>query len=393
MDTTDDQYLMKTTPRPDVVMVKGEGSYLWDSSGKKYLDFVQGWAVNALGHAPEVLRQAATEQASLLVTASPAYHNAPQLKLAKRLCSLTGLDQAHFSSSGAEANEVAVKLARKWGKVHKNGAYEILTTHHAFHGRTLAMMAASGKPGWDELFPPLPAGFRHVKYGDVSAVAGAISPQTAAVMVEPVQGEAGVVVPPRGYLNDLRHLADEARILLIVDEIQTGLGRTGPLFAFQSQMLQPDILTLGKGLGAGFPISATLAKRHACCFDFGDQGGTFNGNPLGAAVANAVLDALLTGDVLANVAAMGRHLELSLRDLAARLGLLQVRGQGLLWAVDLGLDIAAAVRDNAFERGLLVNAARPSVLRLMPSLCVTAGEIDQGIESLGDSIDSVLAAA
>lgn len=239
MDTTDDQYLMKTTPRPDVVMVRGKGSYLWDSSGKRYLDFVQGWAVNALGHAPDVLRQAAIEQTSLLVTASPAYHNAPQLKLAKRLCALTGLDQAHFSSSGAEANEVAVKLARKWGRLHKNGAYEIVTTHNAFHGRTLAMMAASGKPGWDELFPPLPAGFRHVKYGDVSAVAAALSSQTVAIMVEPVQGEAGVVVPPGGYLNELRQLADQAGILLIVDEIQTGLGRTGPHLPFRARRSTP----------------------------------------------------------------------------------------------------------------------------------------------------------
>ena len=393
MATINDQYLMKVTSRPNVVMLRGNGSYLWDNNGKQYLDFIQGWAVNALGHAPRELRAAIAEQSSLLVTPSPAFHNAPQLKLAKRLCELSGLAQVHFSNSGAEANEVAVKLARKWGKTRKGGAYEIITTHNAFHGRTLAMMAASGKSGWDELFPPLPAGFRRVKFGDVSAAAAAISPNTAAIMVEPIQGEAGVVVPPEGYLKALRRLADQAGILLILDEIQTGIGRTGTLFAFQDQGLLPDILTLGKGLGAGFPISATLARAGACCFEMGDQGGTFNGNPLGAAVANAVLDALLNDGSLAHVVAMGQHLEMGLRGLANCSGFGQIRGKGLLWAVDLGGDTAGAVKDEAFERGLLVNAARPSVLRFMPSLRVTAAEIDEAIDCLRDCLAAVTAAA
>ncbi len=393
MNPINDQYLMKVTPRPDVVMVKGEGSYLWDNRGRKYLDFIQGWAVNALGHGSRLLREAIVNQADVLVTPSPAFHNAPQLELAKRLSKLTGLDQAHFSSTGSEANEVAVKLARKWGKTRRNGAFEIITTHNAFHGRTLAMMAASGKPGWDQLFPPMPAGFRRLDYGDATAIAQAIRPHTVAVMVEPIQGEAGVIIPPNGYLKALRQLADASGILLIVDEIQTGMGRTGALFAYQTDHILPDVLTLGKGLGAGFPISATLARQHACCFDFGDQGGTFNGNPLAAAVANAVVAAMTQDGFLANVEELGRYFERRLWDLAENLNLRHVRGKGLLWAVDLGCDLAIAVRDSAFERGLIINAARPSVLRFMPSLLVTIPEIDEAIDCLDQSLTAVLAVA
>ncbi len=393
MNPIDDKHLIKVTPRPNLIMVKGQGSHLWDNHGKQYLDFVQGWAVNALGHSSPELRDAVAKQAELLVTPSPAFHNVPQLRLAARLTELTGLDQAHFSSSGAEANEVAVKLARKWGKVAKNGAYEIITTHDSFHGRTLAMMAASGKPGWDALFPPVFAGFRKVPFGDVASVSQAMSPHTVAIMVEPIQGEAGVVVPPQGYLKALRQLADDSGVLLILDEIQTGIARTGTLFAYQAERILPDILTLGKGLGAGFPISATLAALKACCFDYGDQGGTFNGNPLGTAVANSVLDVVCQADFLANVSRVGEHLEYALNQLAARMNFKQVRGKGLLWAVDLGSEIAFAVRDACLQNGLIVNAARPAILRFMPSLRVTAAEVDAAIDLLEASLTSVLAAA
>ena len=393
MNSIDNQYLMNVTARPEVVMIQGRGSYLWDNRGKKYLDFIQGWAVNALGHCPAELRDALVTQAELLVTPSPALHNAPQLELAKRLSELSGLDQSHFSSTGAEANEVAVKLARKWGKTQGNGAYEIITTHDAFHGRTLAMMAASGKPSWDQLFPPTPEGFRRVAYGDVAAAAQAISSHTVAIMVEPIQGEAGVVVPPPGYLGELRHLADASKILLILDEIQTGMGRTGTLFAYQAHQVLPDILTLGKGLGAGFPISATLARKQVCCFEQGDQGGTFNGNPLAAAVAIAVLTSMTTPGFLAHVIEVGNYLEERLWKLAERWNFKQIRGKGLLWAVDFGGDIAAAVKDAAFERGLIVNAARPSIMRLMPSLRVTVEEIDEAIAQLEESLTLVSAVA
>jgi acetylornithine/N-succinyldiaminopimelate aminotransferase len=299
----------------------------------------------------------------------------------------------HFSNSGAEANEVAIKLARKWGKVKKNGAYEVITTHDAFHGRTLAMMAASGKPGWNQMFPPLPDGFRKVPYGDAAAMAQAITSHTAAIMVEPIQGEAGVVIPPAGYLKALRQLANERNILLILDEIQTGMGRTGTMFACAHEGIVPDILTLGKGLGAGFPISATLALKHAACFDCGDQGGTFNGNPLGTAVALAVVNAVANDEFLGRVQAMGAYLGEKLNALSRAWRGSWARGRGLLWALELGSDRAEEIRDAALSRGLIVNAARPSILRLAPSLRVSKSELDEAIECLETALLAVQRAA
>ena len=393
MNAINEKYLMKVATRPDVVMVRGQGSYLWDDTGRRYLDFVQGWAVNALGHAPSEIAEALAKQASILLTPSPAYHNGPQIRLAERLCTLTGLDEVHFSSSGAEANEVAVKLARKWGRLNKRGAFEVVTTHNGFHGRTLAMMAASGKPGWSDLFPPNPPGFRHVAFGDAAAMSEAITEKTAAIMVEPIQGEAGVIVPTMGYLRQLRGMADEANVLLILDEVQTGLGRTGRLFAFEHEEVKPDILTLGKGLGGGFPISATLARTRASCLELGDQGGTFNGNPLGACVANAVLDTVLDDEFLVAVRDNGRHLVDRLQHSAREFGFRDVRGMGLLVAIELSSALATNVRDAAFERGLLINAARPTILRFMPSLRVSHAEIDEAVARLHESLASVRAAA
>ena len=293
------QYLMRITDRPDLVMVRGAGSYLWDTNGRRYLDFVQGWAVNALGHSAREVAAALAEQAAKLCTASPALHNASELELAARLCRLSGMAQAHFASSGAEANEAALKLVRKWGERERGGAYEVVTTHGSFHGRTMAMMSASGKPGWDQMFRPQLAGFVKVPYGDPNAVRAAIGPRTVAVMVEPIQGEGGVVVPPPGYLRALRSLCDAHRVLLVLDEVQTGIGRTGTLFAWQSAGVLPDVMTLGKGLGGGVPISALLAAPKACCFEPGDQGGTYNGNSLVTAVALAVLEVVTAPGFLA----------------------------------------------------------------------------------------------
>ena len=384
--------LMPITSRPAPVMVRGERSYLWDADGRAYLDFVQGWAVNALGHCPPELVAALRSQADRLITPSPALHNAPQLELAQALASASGLAQVHFANSGAEANEVAVKLARKWGRLHRDGAYQIVTTTGAFHGRTLAMMAASGKPGWDDLFPPLPDGFARVPFGDSGAVRSAISKTTAAIMVEPIQGEAGVVMPPSGYLGELRRIADETGVLLILDEIQTGMGRTGKLFCYEHAGIRPDILSLGKGLGGGVPISAVLATEPVSCFEPGDQGGTFNGNPLMTAAASAVLDTVNEQTFLDRVSAAGARLERGLLELASRHGA-RVRGQGLLWALVLdGID-ARRVAAAAFETGLLVNPAQPDVLRLMPSLRVSDSEIDLAIARLDPLLDGARAAA
>ena len=380
--------LMSIVPRPDAVMVRGVGSTLWDSAGREYLDFIQGWAVNALGHAaPEVVDTLAA-QAARLITPSPALHNAP---LARVLTAASGLAQAHFCNSGAEANEVAVKLARKWGRLHRSGTAQIVTTHGGFHGRTLTMMAASGKPGWDQLFPPAAPGFERVPFGDSDAMRAAITPETAAIMVEPIQGEAGVVVPPRDYLASLRAIADEQGVLLILDEIQTGMGRTGQLFGFQHAGIRPDILTLGKGLGGGVPISAVVATEHVCCFEPGDQGGTYNGNPLMTAVANAVFEAVSQPQFLMRVRQAGDRLSAGLTAIAERHGAgngaIRVRGAGLLWALVLPSAGAGALAAMTMADGLLVNPAQADVLRLMPSLRVTDGEIDRAL----DMLDSALA--
>jgi acetylornithine/N-succinyldiaminopimelate aminotransferase len=367
---------MKVAARPPQIMVRGSGSYLWDHEGRRYLDFVQGWAVNALGHAPPEVLAALQAQAETLITASPAFHNAPQLSFARELTGAAGLAQVHFTNSGAEANEAALKLARKWGRLHRGGAYQIITTLGSFHGRTLALMAASGKPGWDALFPPVMPGFVKVPYGDAAAVAAQIGPETVAVMVEPIQGEAGVIVPPEGYLRELRAVCDAHGLLLIFDEVQTGMGRTGRLFAFEHEGAKPDILTLGKGLGGGVPISAVLANERASCFVPGDQGGTYNGNPLMVAVARSVFDVVSGDEFLATVRARERYLQQRLAPLCAARGM-GLRGRGLLWALLLPEPTAEAIVARCFAEGLLINAPRPNLLRLMPSLRVSETEIDE----------------
>ncbi|HET7539747.1 MAG TPA: acetylornithine transaminase [Polyangiaceae bacterium] len=373
--------LMNVAVRPSRIMVRGSGSYLWDHEGTRYLDFVQGWAVNALGHAPPEIAAALQAQAQTLITASPAFHNAPQLSFAQELTRAAGMAQVHFTNSGAEANEAALKLARKWGRRERAGAHEIITTQGSFHGRTLALMAASGKPGWEALFPPLMPGFVKVPYGDVAAVAAQIGPQTVAVMVEPIQGEAGVVVPPEGYLRELRRLCDEHGLLLICDEVQTGMGRTGSLFAFEREQVQPDILTLGKGLGGGVPISAVLANERASCFVPGDQGGTYNGNPLMVAVARSVFEVVSREDFLATVRARERSLEQRLAPVCAEHGI-GLRGRGLLWALVLPEPSAEAIVARSFAAGLLINAPRPNLLRLMPSLRVSEAELEEFTRTL-----------
>ncbi|HEY6723853.1 MAG TPA: aminotransferase class III-fold pyridoxal phosphate-dependent enzyme [Polyangiaceae bacterium] len=369
--------LMKTAVRPAAVMARGSGSYLWDEAGNRYLDFIQGWAVNALGHSPAVLREALTQHSALLLTPSPAFHNRPQLELARRLVELTGAHQVTFLNSGAEANEAAIKLARKWGRLHKQGAFGVVTTHGAFHGRTIATMAASGKPGWDQLFPPYPPGFAKVPFGDAAAMEAAIDSTIVALMVEPIQGEAGVVVPPPGYLAALRRLCDAHDLLLIADEVQTGVGRTGRFLAQEHEQVRADITTLGKGLGGGVPVAAVLANERAACFEPGDQGSTFGGNPLMTGAALAIVEAVSAPAFLAQVREQGDYLGNVLDELASAFGGAVARGQGLLRAIVFDRPQAPALTDAARARGLLVNAARPEILRLMPQLAVSRAEIDE----------------
>jgi len=382
------EYLMPITERPGEVFVRGEGAWLWDEAGKRYLDWLQGWAVNALGHCPQVVTQALQAQSTQLLTPSPAVYNLPALKLAARLCELSGFAQVFFGSTGAEANEGAIKLARKWGRVRRAGAHEIITFENGFHGRNLATMAASGKAGWDRLFPPQMPGFAKARLNDLDSVMGAINERTVAIMLEPVQGEAGVRPASLAFLKSLRHLCDEHGLLLIFDEIQTGCGRLGQLFAFQGLGVTPDIMTLGKGLGGGVPISAVLAQAHCSVFEHGDQGGTYAGNPLMCAVGLEVLNVLSQPTFLADVRANGALLRRGLEELSVREGLGEVRGDGLLLAMELNDDIAPAMVRECRAHGLLVNAARPNCLRFMPRLNSTAQEVHQGLGTLSAVVRS-----
>jgi acetylornithine/N-succinyldiaminopimelate aminotransferase len=381
------EHLMKITDRPSAVMVKGAGSWLWDQDGKRYLDFVQGWAVNCLGHSPRVVLDALAAQGERLINCSPAYYNEPMGRLAGLLAETSGLDQVFLCNSGAEANEGAIKLARKWGARHRAGAAEIVTMHGGFHGRTLATMAASGKAGWDALFPPAVPGFRKVPLGNIGAVAEAITPGTVAVMLEPIQGEAGVFEAGDDYLRALRALTAERGILMIVDEIQTGIGRTGRFFGYQHAGIEPDLVTVGKGLGGGVPLTALVVSERVSCFEPGDQGGTFNGNPLMAAVGCAVVETVKQPPFLQTVTARGAYLTDRLRTLAGQLGLGEIRGRGLLQAVELRGRDARKVAATALDHGLLVNAPRSDTLRFMPALTVTGEEIDEMILRLRASLD------
>jgi len=374
--------LIEITSRPETVFVEGRGSWLSDASGRRYLDFVQGWAVNCLGHSPPLLLDALKAQAEKLINCSPAYYNEPMLRLARLLAEKSGLDQSFFTNSGAEANEGAIKLARKWGSLHRGGAYEIITMEHGFHGRTLATMSASGKPQWEALFEPKVPGFVKVPLNDLGAVEAAITEKTVAVMLEPIQGEAGVFAATDAYLRGLRALTERHGILLILDEIQTGVGRTGRLFAYEHAGILPDVMTLGKGLGGGVPLAAMLTRYQTACFAHGDQGGTFNGNPLMTAVGCAVIEAVSMPEFLAQVAATGDYLASRLASLGERHGMGGVRGRGLLLALDLGREIGPRIAESAREAGLLVNAPRPDSLRFMPALNVSREEVDAMIAIL-----------
>lgn len=378
--------LMDITPRPPVVFVAGQGSWLTDSEGRAYLDFIQGWAVNTLGHSPRAITEALAHQAKRLINCSPAFYNDQMIKLAGLLTQHSGLHQVFLANSGAEANEGAIKLARKWGAKHRDGAYEIITMDHGFHGRTLATMAASGKEQWEHLYEPKVSGFVKVPLNDLAAVEAAISPRTVAVMLEPIQGEAGVFEATDAFLRGLRALTRERGLLLILDEIQTGIGRTGTMFGFQHAGTPPDIMTLAKGLGGGVPLAALVAHRDVCCFEYGDQGGTFCGNPIMAAVGCAVMETVAQSGFLARVTVAGERLAERLHALSQRHGCGEVRGKGLLLALDLKRDVAAQVATLAMQRGLLVNAPRPDSLRFMPALTVSDAEIDQ----MADILDTVL---
>jgi acetylornithine/N-succinyldiaminopimelate aminotransferase len=388
MQTTGNS-LMFITKRPDIVFVRGKGSWLYDEAGHAYLDFVQGWAVNSLGHSPLVVREALAAQAERVINVSPAYYNEPMCRLADLLANLSGLDRVFFANSGAEANEGAIKLARKWGLQKRGGAFEIVVFEGAFHGRTLATMSASGKPEWKDLYEPKVPGFVRVQRNDIAAVRRAIGPKTAAVMLEPIQGEAGVEPFSSDFLSSLRQLTRDLGVLLILDEIQTGIGRTGRMFCFEHTGVQPDVMTLGKGIGSGVPLAAVLARKDICLFEVGDQGGTFNGNPLMTAAGLAVVQEIAQPGFLSAVRENGEYLAKRLQRVSRNFGLREVRGRGLLLALELERDYGPKVVEAALERRLLLNAPKATALRFVPALNVSREEIDQMIGLLQESLRQV----
>jgi acetylornithine/N-succinyldiaminopimelate aminotransferase len=385
----DTDSLMFVTSRPPIVFTEGQGMWITDHTGKRYLDYLQGWAVNCLGHSPQCIQDALTTQAKRIINPSPAFYNEPMMGLASRLTANSCFDRVFFANSGAEANEGAIKLSRKWGKLNKNAAggdrFEIITFNHSFHGRTLATMSASGKTGWDTLYAPQVSGFPKAELGDLASVERLINDNTVAVMLEPVQGEGGVIPASRDFMEGLRALTKKHGLLLIVDEVQSGMGRTGELFAYQLSGIEPDIMTLGKGIGGGVPLSALLCREEIACFEAGEQGGTYNGNPLISAVGIAVLDTLLAPGFLESVKEKGAYLRSQLLILSEGHGLEGERGEGLLRALKLGSDIGPKIvemgRDLA-PVGLLLNSPRPNLLRFMPALNITTEEIDQMIAML-----------
>ncbi len=382
------KYLMNTTQWMPMILVKGEGHYVWDEEGRKYLDFVGGWAVCCLGHCHPVMVEAITEQAKILTQASPNVCDPQKIRLAELLVKNSCLDKVFFQSTGAEANEGAVKLARRYGKLKLNGAFEVITALNSFHGRTLAMTAATGQPHYQDNYKPLPAGFKNVPYNDIDAIKAATTSDTCAVMLEPVQGEGGVNIPDDNYLKQVRQWCDQKGILLILDEIQTGMGRCGTLFAYQQYGVEPDIMTLAKGLGGGVPIGAFLAKDHCAVFNPGDHGSTYGGNPLMCAVGNAVVKYIVENDVPGNARKVGTYLLKQLQQLQQKYPfIINVRGKGLLLAIEFDKPLAQDIMLACLKEGLWTNRVQPNTIRMMPPLIIGNKEVDEAIRIM----DQVLA--
>jgi acetylornithine/N-succinyldiaminopimelate aminotransferase len=379
---------MQTGKRMPVVILRGEGTRVWDDQGKEYLDFFGGPSTVSLGHChPEVVT-ALTEQAQTLIHVSNTVYSVPQLRLAELLVESSCLDRVYFCNSGAEANEGAIKLARKWGRERKNGSCEIICAESSFHGRTLAAVTATGTDKYKAPFAPLPEGFVHVPFSDIEALRRATGPNTCAVLLEPIQGEGGVNVPDDDYLRQVRAWCDEQNLLLILDEIQTGIGRTGSLFAYQQCGAEPDVMTLAKGLGSGVPLGAVLSKEHCSVFTPGDHGSTFGGNPLACHVGYTVLKYIIDHDIPGQVAKKGRYLADRLHGLEDRhASVTEVRGKGLLWALELDGETAEEMSLACLREGLIVNHVKPTALRLAPPLTVSEAEIDRAVAV----IDRVLA--
>lgn len=369
---------LRTFSRVPLTLVRGQGAWVWDDQGKKYLDFVGGWAVDSLGHCPPVVVEALEKQAKTLIQVSNQFYTVPQIELAQILVQNSCLDRVFFCNSGAEAAEGAVKLARRYGRIRLRGAYKIITTYSSFHGRTLAMTAATGQSKFQEPYDPLPNGFTNVEYDDIEAIKAATTAQTCGVMLEPIQGEGGVNVPHNSYLKEVETWCREKDILFILDEVQTGVGRTGTLFAYEQYDVEPDIMTLAKGLGSGVPIGALLAKESVSLFSPGEHGSTFGGNPLVCAAAYATVKYIIDNGIVGRVKQVGKYCLTKLENLKRQFDFItDVRGRGLLIAIEFSDEIAGDVVMACLEKGLLVNKVKPNAIRLMPPLIITENEVDE----------------
>ena len=381
--------LMPSVERPAQVFVRGQGSWMWDSDSRAYLDFTQGGAANSLGHSPAALTRAIAEQAQSLINPGSGFFNRGMLDLAERLCHSTGSDQVHFLNTGAEANEGAIKLARKWGQLHRGGAHRIITATGSCHGRSFGAMSASGSGTFDNRFEPQLPGFINVPFNDLPALHAAVDAQTVAIMLEPVQSEAGVIPATEHYLKGVERLCRELGILLILDEVHTGMGRCGTLLAEQNYGIRADVITLGKGLGGGVPLAALLARGKACCLEADELGGTHHGNALMTAAGSAVLETLVEKGFLQQVRDAGQHLREGLGRLANRYAQGELRGQGLMWGLTLSDDSADEVVKAALYEGLLITAPQPDCLRFTPALCVSKGNIDEMLLRLARAFSRV----
>ncbi|MGP0012612.1 aspartate aminotransferase family protein [Pseudomonas sp.] len=386
-DSVSHEYLMPAAARLAPVFVRGQGSSVWDTQGQAYLDFSQGGGSNSLGHSPGVLARALSDQAYGLINAGPGFHNQGQLNLAQRLCESTGCDQVHFFNSGSEACDAAIKLARKWGQLHRGGASRIISVSNACHGSGFGAMAASD--AFDNRFEPQLPGFSQVPFNDLSALHAAVDAKTVAIMLEPIQSAAGVIPATGHYLKGVERLCRELGILLILDEVQTGMGRCGTLLVEQQYGVKADIITLGKGLGGGVPLAALLARGKACCFAPGEVGGSHHGNAMMCSAGLAVLETLLAGDFLAQVRETGQYLRDGLTRLAQRYAEGELRGTGLLWGLSLGDESADALVKAALQEGLLLDAPKADCLRFSPALNVSKGDIDEMLLRLARAFSRV----
>ena len=377
------RYFFTNVKRMPVTIVRGEGTRLWDDTGKEYLDFFAGHATTSLGHCHPVVVEALTDQARTFIHYSNVVYSTPQVQLAQLLVENSVLDRVFFCNSGAEAVEGALKLARKWGKEKKGGAYEIISALNSFHGRTMAAVTATGNERYKSLFAPLPEGFINVPFNDIDAIKGATNSRTCAILLEPVQGEGGVNVPDDDYLRQVRAWCDENNILLILDEVQTGIGRLGTLFGYEMYGVEPDIMTLAKGLGGGVPIGCFMAKEFLNILVPGDHGSTFGGSPLATRVGHAVLKYVIDNDISGQVARKGELVLSLLRSLEDKYPFVtEIRGKGLLWAIELNRDAAEQVARDCLENGVIVNNVKASAIRLAPPLTISEDELREGISRI-----------